>query len=222
MAPLIKTTIQFLLSYTPTNIQQKLSAPCIRPASNIGSSQLSSATISTVSWGYNRLDVYAIAAESGDIAHKYWDGYQWGPSVDKLEILGGGFDRSPSAVSDNSSKNDIFVAGKDSSLQHKYFDGYDWRPSATGWDRLTVPVGAGNGLSTTSWAPGRLDAFWTSSVDGGLNHVFWDGYSWQPQNGTSEDLGGGLDSAPAAVSWGPDRQDVSLIQVLDGFQGKIR
>ena len=210
MAPLLKTTIQLLMGYEPTSIPQKPTQPCLHP--QYGISKISGSSlqpISTISWGYNRLDVYAVDAASGDIAHKYWDGYQWGPSVEKFELLGGGFNKPPSAVSANTSLMDIFVAAEDGSLQHKYFDGTAWQPSSSDWEDLTGKVGADSAVSSTSWAPGRLDAFWVGADDG-LHLKYYDGSTWGPSGGSDEPLGGQLDSGPAAVSWGPNRNDVSI------------
>ena len=52
------------------------------------------------------MDVFGEDLETGSIRHKYWDGYQWGPSVQALEDLGGPSNApcgSPGAVSRNES-----------------------------------------------------------------------------------------------------------------------
>ena len=52
------------------------------------------------------MDVFGEDLDSGSISHKYWDGYQWGPSVQALEDLGGPSNApggSPGAVSRNTS-----------------------------------------------------------------------------------------------------------------------
>ena len=61
--------------------------------------------LAAVSWGFNRMDVFGEDQDSGDVSHKYWDGYQWGPSAEELEDLGGPSDARgpPGAVSRNAS-----------------------------------------------------------------------------------------------------------------------
>ena len=208
MAPLIKTTIQLLLSFVQTDIPEKSVPSSFHAHGDAGKLSVPSITLSTISWGYNRLDVYGVDKATGDLAHKWWDGYQWGPSAKDIELLGGGSLSNPSAVSGNTSKMDIFAVAKDGSLEHKYFDGYSWQPSVTGWDNFKGKADADFAPSTTSWAPGRLDAFF-KGVDDGLYHVYYDGSSWGPSGTDNENLGGELKSGPAAVSWGPNRNDVS-------------
>ena len=211
MAPLIKATVHFLLGYSQTQIAQQATEPCFYPQDDtIGASKALAPSISAISWGNNSLDFFATDKSSGFITHKYWDGYQWGPSVSDLENLGGDFTLPPSAISDDPGRMDIFVAAKDGSLQHKYYDGNNWRPSPEGWDNLTLPVGAASHLSTTSWAPGRLDCFW-KDTNGALKLKYYNAPNWGPSEAGAEDLGGEMTSDPAAVSWGPNRNDVCKI-----------
>lgn len=156
-------------------------------------------SLSTISWGYNRMDVYGKHQASGDVSHKYWYGYQWGPSVEDFELLGGDFDTPPSAVSGNTSKMDVFSIGQDNSLQHKYFDGSSWQPSRSDWESLKGKLDAEFAPSTTSWAPGRLDIF-AKGLDGGLYLKYYNGSSWGPSDSDNKDLGGDLYSGPTAVS----------------------
>lgn len=208
MAPLIKTTIQLLLSFVQIDIPVKQFSSSFHAHGDAGRLSVPSTTLSAISWGYNRLDVYGVDKASGDLAHKWWDGYQWGPSVEGVELLGDGSLISPSAVSGNSSNMDIFAVAKDGSLEHKYFDGYSWQPSATDWDNFKGKADVDFAPSATSWAPGRLDVFF-KGTDYGLYHVYYDGSSWGPSGSDNENLAGKLSSGPAAVSWGPNRNDVS-------------
>lgn len=208
----MKTTIQLLLSSVHTEdlslSAAKHTVPCHKSHAQ-GANTLTSngPSLSTISWGYNRLDVYGNDQASGNVSHKWWDGYQWGPSVGDLELLGGDFDTPPSAVSGNTSKMDVFSIGQEGDLQHKYFDGSSWQPAAAAWDSLKGDLDDKFAPSTTSWAPGRLDVF-TKGVDGGLYLNYYDGSNWGPSGSDNEALGGSLLSAPAAVSWGPNRNDV--------------
>jgi hypothetical protein len=213
MAPLIRTTIQLLMGYIHTDnpryrgVEHKL--PCHDAHRHVAdAATVNGPSLSTISWGFNRLDVYGKHQASGDVSHKYWDGYQWGPSVGDLELLGGDFDTPPSAVSGNTSKMDVFSIGQDNSLQHKYFDGSSWQPSGSDWESLKGKLDAKFAPSTTSWAPGRLDIF-AKGLDSGLYLKYYDGSSWGPSDSDNEDLGGDLLSGPAAVSWGPNHNDVS-------------
>ncbi|KAL9102157.1 MAG: hypothetical protein Q9163_002657 [Psora crenata] len=212
MAPFIKSTVQIFLGYAQIRIPEKPSQTC--PPYVHGDVGKIAAdghpTISTISWGESRLDVYATDASSGQLAHKWWDGYQWGPSSEDTELLGGDSLGYPSAVSDDPGRMDIFVAAINGSLLHKYYHGDGWQPSATGWDKLHGQVKPGFELSTTSWAPSRLDVFFRG-VDDHLRLVYYDGSSWGPQGDDSEDLGGEMIGGPAAVSWGPNRNDIFII-----------
>lgn len=213
MAPLVRTTIQLLLGYiqteTPSLHVGKQNTLCHEAHVHGANTPTSNGpSLATISWGYNRLDVYGKDQDSGNVSHKWWDGYQWGPSVGDLELLGGDFDTPPSAVSGNTSKMDIFSIGQNGDLQHKFFDGSSWQPAGAEWDSLKGDLDAKFAPSTTSWAPNRLDVF-AKGVDGGLYLKYYDGSSWGPSSGDNEDLGGSLLSGPAAVSWGPDRNDVS-------------
>ncbi|KAL8835897.1 MAG: hypothetical protein Q9170_003124 [Blastenia crenularia] len=219
MAPVIQTTIKFLAGAAQMSIPDKPSKPCVQTHSNVGKGpSLLSPTISTISWGFNRMDVYAADKVSGGVAHKWWDGYQWGPGVADMEIFEGssGF---PSAVSGNSDKMDIFVPTSDGSLQHKYWDGNTWNPSFTGWENLKGKVDLDYAPATTSWAPGRLDAFF-KGTDKGLYLVYYDGSNWGPSGSDNEDLGGKLASGPAAVSWGPNRNDIFVIDSNNSLSHK--
>ena len=134
MAPLTKWTTQLMLSYATTKLG--VEKPCHgTPKSLNRLSDASGPSISATSWGYNRMDVYGSDGK-GNVTHQYWDGYQWGPSYDKIEALGGGFDSPPAAVSPGTGKMDIFSVGKDESLMHKYYDGSNWQPSETTFESL--------------------------------------------------------------------------------------
>ena len=90
MAPLVNLAIQILLGTTPVtensysihkvettpkpNHDVKTFTPLLRSA----------ISLSSVSWGYNRLDVFGAGTEDPAVHHKYWDGYKWNPSGKEL------------------------------------------------------------------------------------------------------------------------------------------
>ncbi|KAI4136738.1 MAG: hypothetical protein L6R39_007638 [Caloplaca ligustica] len=173
MAPLFKTTIHFLVSYAQTSIPDKAAQSSRLAQSHIcQTTDLQSPVLSTISPGFNSLNVFAHGKRSGDVIHKWWDGHQWGPSVADMESLGssGGF---PSAVSDNSSKIDVFVPATNGSLQHKFFNDLNWKPSVKDWHNFGGIVDQIFAPSNTSWAPGRVDIFF-KGVDGGLYLKYYD------------------------------------------------
>ena len=218
MAPLLQLVIQILLGSTPT---EKLLSPegthiqkadqVVKPLSPLLRSSIS---LSSISWGFNRLDVYASGLSDKDIQHKYWDGYQWGPSVKELESLGGYTESPPVAVSWGPDRNDIFTNGGDGGIYHKYWDGSGWKPSENDWENLGGKLTWSYALAVTSWASNRLDVFGVGP-DGedqnALWHKYWDGSAWKPDGDKLEHLGGNFISEPAVVSWGPDRIDVFAV-----------
>ena len=165
-------------------------------------------SVSAISWGFNRMDVYGNDG-AGNVTHQYWDGYQWGPAYNQIEALGGGFDSPPTAVSPATGKMEIFSVGEDDSLMHKYYDGSVWKPSETTFESLGGKLDVNVVLSATANGANPLDVFGKGS-DGSIYHKYWDGSSWQPQGETMENLGDGNEFTygPAAVSWGPNRTDI--------------
>jgi hypothetical protein len=212
MAPLLELAIQVLLGSATTN---ELS-PAVRAGYNhlaentVATKSLGGIGLSSVSWGFNRMDVFAIGSH-GDVQHKYWDGYQWRPSVTDLESLGGEAATSPAAVSWGSDRLDIFNVGKDGNLYHQYWDGKSWQPSFKSWESLGTNLNTSHPLAVTAWGSNRLDVFGIGSDDSGrdaLWHKYWDGSSWHPDGSGLESLGGELVSGPAATSWGKGRLDI--------------
>ena len=110
MAPFITATIQLLLASVRTTTRPHESTEqnlvCHHTHDKpIHSLSTGGRGLAAVSWGFNRMDVFGEDLESGSISHKYWDGYQWGPSVQTLEDLGGPSNAggSPGAISRNQS-----------------------------------------------------------------------------------------------------------------------
>jgi hypothetical protein len=146
----------------------------------------------TVSWGPDRLDVFALGTDHA-LWHRWWDGANWGG----WESLGGVLTSPPEAVSWGPDRLDVFALGTDHALWHRWWDGANWG----GWETL-------EGVLTrrpqaVSWAPDRLDVFGVG-MDNAVWHTWWDGTAW----GKWESLQGSVFSEVMAVSWGPDRVDL--------------
>ena len=209
MAPLTRLTTQLMLSYATTKLgfeKQCHDTPkSVGPQSGYGGT-----SISATSWGFNRMDVYGVS-EDDSVAHQYWDGYQWGPSYDKIEDLGGDFDFPPKAISPGKEKMDIFQVSSNGALMHKFWDGSAWRPAATAFESLGGELDAFTALAATVNGSNPIDVFGLSSDGKSILHKYWDGSSWQPEGDKMEDLSDGttdLVYGPTAVSWGPNRTDI--------------
>ncbi len=220
MAPFVNLAIQLLLGVTPITDNRfstkkpetvQVSHHKVEVSSPVTRSSIS---LSSVTWGHNRLDVLGSCLTHGNVKHKYWDGYQWGPSVAALESLGGFTSSPPAAVSWGKDRFDIFIVGENNGVQHKYWDGTSYKPSEKDWENLGGKISYSYALAATAWAPNRLDIFGIGldrDEKNALWHKYWDGSSWGPSEADWEHLGGDFISEPAAVSWGPDRIDVFVV-----------
>lgn len=213
MAPVLQLTTQLLLSlgsFDINSLKQAYQNPGCHGSVRQKSKYLHSA-LSSVSWGYNRMDVFGLDSNTKNVSHKLWGGYQWDPSVDGLESLGGvNFSTVPSVVTWGVDRLDIFAVGPstDSQIYHKYWDGKSWEPVSTGWEGLGGELSA-YPLAVTSWDVNRFDIFGVGP-DGELYHKYWDGSSWSPSGVSLEPLAPGtvFITGTAAVSWGPNRNDI--------------
>ena len=209
MAPLTKWTTQLMLSYATSKLG--LEQPCHDSSKSLNTlSGYGGSSISATSWGFNRMDVYGVD-NHGNLAHQYWDGYQWGPKYNEIEALGGDFDSPPTAVSPDTGKMDIFQVGSNGSLLYKYYDGTAWQPSVTTFDSLGGDLDLYTVLSATVNGANPIDVFGKAKDDDSIYHKYWDGSSWQPQGDSLEKLDDEsteFSSGPAAVSWGPNRTDI--------------
>jgi hypothetical protein len=97
--------------------------------------------------------------------------------------------------------------------------GFSLREAGIDWDRAWVTESLGGAINSSpaavSWAANRLDVFARAAADNSLQHWAWEGAGWSSRNlgGTiSTDpalvAGPTFSSAPAAVSWAPQRLDV--------------
>ena len=170
-------------------------------------------SISVTSWGFNRMDIYGLD-DHGNLAHQYWDGYQWGPSYDKIEALGGKFKSPPTAASPGLGRMDLFQVGENGSLEHKFYDGTTWQPSADTFESLGHGLDSDGILAVTINGANPIDVFGKGYGTSGIYHKYYDGSSWQPQGDSLESLDDGetvLDDEASAVSWGPNRTDVFTV-----------
>ena len=215
MAPLLEIAIQWFLGSVAIN---KVSSP-IPVADRQGVETVAGAIpfggklLSTVAWSSNRNDIFGIGYY-GDVAHKFWDGYQWQPSVTDVESLGGELHVPPVAISWGPNRNDVFAIGNEGALLHTYWDGTGWRPDYKVWEILAENISTTNSFAATSWGVNRFDIFAIGPNKSGkseLLHKYWDGSGWQPEGSALEPLGGKPTSGPAAVSWGKNRNDVFVL-----------
>lgn len=198
-----------MLSYATSKLG--LEQPCHDTPKSLDTPiEYGGSSISATSWGYNRIDVYGVD-NHGNLAHQYWDGYQWGPKYNEIETLGGDFDSPPTAVSSDTGKLEIFEVASNGSLVYKYYDGTAWQPSETAFDSLGGDLDLHTVLSATVNGANLIDVFGSAEDDNSIYHKYWDGSSWQPQGDSLENLDDGstkFGSGPAAVSWGPNRTDI--------------
>jgi len=156
---------------------------------------------SVASWAPGRLDVFAVAT-GGTLAHAYYGG-RWS----RWERLGTGPGGkpygSPAAVASWGPRRlDVFApADGGRMLAHRWFDGVGARgwhgPENLGVGPDRAPI---SGMAAVSWAPRRLDLFFTNASVHGLLHTWFSGRWAGPEH---LDFGGSqvpvmADAAPRA------------------------
>ena len=209
MAPFNKWTTQLMLSIATTKLG--VEKPCHDALKSVDRlSTTSGPSLSAISWGYNRMDIYGNDGK-GNVTHQYWDGYQWGPAYNRIEALGGGFNSPPSAVASGTGVMHIFSVAQDKSLEHKQYDGKAWQPSITTFENLGGEFDDTFALAVTANGPNPLDII-GKSPDGSIIHKYYSGSAWEPQ-GDAEDLGFGNEFTygVTAVAWGPNRLDIFAV-----------
>jgi len=91
-----------------------------------------------VSWGPDRIDLFARNA-SNSVVHRAWNAGQWSPPINEdWENLGGEFyvGRPPAAVSWGPNRVDVFIIADpeqdgNGNVWHRWWDGAQWMPLAT-------------------------------------------------------------------------------------------
>ena len=173
--------------------------------SNLHATKHDQSTVSAISWGPNRLDVFSL--EENNVTHKYWDGSQWNPSSVGLEILGNGLATPPVAVTWGIDRMDVFGLDDHNTIKHQYYDGNKWQLDVHELENLAGACDGKGSVVANTWGPDRLDLFCTSK-EGELLHQYYDGSDWRPTVGSLETLQGSLAGPPSVVSWGENRLDV--------------
>jgi hypothetical protein len=157
---------------------------------------------SVASWAPGRLDVFAVAT-GGTLAHTYFTG-RWS----RWELLGKGPGGAPYAAPASVTawgprRLDVFApADGGRMLAHRWFDGFGaaaWRGPenlGTGPDRAPI-----RGMAAVSWAPRRIDLFFTDAPVHGMLHTWYAGGWRGPEH---LDFGGSqvpvmADAAPRAT-----------------------
>jgi hypothetical protein len=75
-----------------------------------------------VSWGDNRIDVFAVRMGDNHMLHSYWDGQAWYG----WEDMGGVLSASPVAISRGPGRLDVFARGSDAAIYHRGWNGQRW------------------------------------------------------------------------------------------------
>jgi hypothetical protein len=204
---------------------------------DLGGSLRESWAPSAVSWGPNRIDVFA-RGTNDHLMHRWWDGTAWSGWQD----LGGKLTSSPAAVS--AGPNDLAVFATQSSTfadcltETSYTPNNQWGPvdPATGWNPWTCGVGATLKPNTS---PGAVSGLWTKNTDPiwSVAHVYWcDNHTaglrsmlrtswtsgapaWQTPG---HDHGGVLTSGPAVAAYPPAPNPVAFARGLDGKLWEFR
>jgi len=140
-------------------------------------------SIAVVSWGPNRLDIFALGTDNS-MFQKTWNG-EWLPSPKGWQPIGGTFASPPAVVSWGPNRLDIFALGTDNSMFLKTWN-KEWLPSPKGWQ----PIGGtfASPPAVVSWGPGRIDIF-ALGTDNSMFLKTWNGkwppsLAWQPLGGT--------------------------------------
>jgi hypothetical protein len=153
--------------------------------------------IAAVSWGPDRIDLFA-RSETASLIHKrYHPFFGW----TDWEDLGGCIIGAPTATSWGPYRLDVFVqncASTGINMSHRWFDGV-WQP----WEVVPAMNARIDGPpSAVSWGPHRLDIF-ARAENGELIHN-WYGGVWFG----IDSQGGCIVGQPAVSSWRPGRLDV--------------
>lgn len=75
-----------------------------------------------VSWGPNRIDVFAVKADDGHMIHCWWDGSRW----NGWEDMGGILTAAPTVLSRGVNRLDCFGRGTDGQVYYKAWNGTSW------------------------------------------------------------------------------------------------
>ena len=220
MAPLVQWAIQILLGSTRTKdffssigtesqITHHTNDELVTPKVE------TSARVTAVSWGADRIDVYVGPFPDGSLGHKYFDGSGWFPS-DNYENIGGSLRGPPLAISWGPNRNDIFAVGQDNQLWRKTLDGSTWGPSQSEWENLGGNLSFKYPLAAVSRIANRLDVFGVREEDDGSNSLWrksWNGTSWKPSAPGLDRISGKYLTAPSVVSRLPSGFTIFIVDL---------
>ncbi|KAI4111058.1 MAG: hypothetical protein LQ339_000786 [Xanthoria mediterranea] len=222
MAPILNIIIK-LLPTLPTTSKLRSHIEPVQPSqhqvvhqqqqlyssdSNLHATKDTKSTISAISWGPDRLDVFGL--QENNVSHKYWDGHQWNPTNAGLETLGNGLATPPVAVTWGVDRLDIFGLDDHNTIKHQYWTGVEWRPAFHELENLGGACDGNSSIAANSWGPDRLDIFCTSK-EGELLHQYYNGQEWRPSHFSLETLQGSLAGPPSVISWGENRLDIFAV-----------
>jgi hypothetical protein len=183
--------------------------------------------LSVVSWGQNRLDVFAVGTDN-NLWHRWYDNNGWANGVGRNAVwvnLGAppttepALASPPSVVSWGPNRIDIFAQGNDGNLWQESWLGTVW----SGWQNLDTPsptIGINSPPSAVAFAPDSLAVF----VQGTDDTLWYRLYVPKPQITDTGDVpppanyswnnwtqlrgANSFTGVPAAVSGGPNAIDV--------------
>lgn len=189
-----------------------------------------------VSWGENRLDVFAASAvyppppfhggqPASSMSHNFWTPTSGGWLLPAADLGGtfstwpGGLATPPAALASTwggQDRLDVFAVDDTGAARHKF-----WPAAGGGWlDSWAYVPSEGSGsfagpMAAVSWGENRLDVFAASSVadswpsGASVYYNFWTpSTGWQPSWADLNDGVFACYTAPAAVTWGENRLDV--------------
>lgn len=163
-------------------------------------------SVSAVARREGAVDVFVIEDSSSNNAYHAWhnqSSLMTTYSYSNWRNLGGLCRSTPSVVSWDADRLDIFVWGTDASIWVK---SWSLEASWTDWSRILNGQWTGYVPTVVSWGVGRIDLFAVDQITNVLYHAYYD-ESWKPGRGF-ESLGGYCASRPIAVSSDLGRLDV--------------
>jgi hypothetical protein len=138
---------------------------------------------------------------TGLVAHRWWDGSNWNPSLGGWTILDGIVAGRPVVVGLNGTEVHLFVRMPDDTLGQRSF--------TTSWSEWTNLGGSHRGdPAAVSWGPDRIDVISRGS-DSRVWHKAWIGYWWPTVTGWNATIEGRITDSPSIASWGPNRLDIA-------------
>lgn len=143
--------------------------------------------------GANTLDIFAEGPHH-NLLHKQWFYDRWLPGPTDWEVCDEKISGTASAVSEVTEVIDLVWVDPGRHLFHKFNEGFGWTAAKGIGGQV-----AGAPVIVTSHV-NRFDVF-VRGVNNNLMHKFRDSGDWQPAGDAYENMGGHLQSDPAAAAW---------------------